>query len=75
MVVNERTREAAENVLEPSLQRDLLNHEGKWVAMTRAELIAVGDRPEEVLALARERGVANPIVYQVPRDGDSTFFF
>jgi hypothetical protein len=75
MVIEERTRDQAERVLEPSLEHELLAHEGRWVAVTRSELVAVGDSADEVIRRASERGVEHPIVYFVPRDGHSSMFF
>jgi hypothetical protein len=75
MVVDELDREEAQNVLDPELQQQLLEYQGRWVAITRTELLGAGDAPEEALRLAAERGVAAPILYFVPRDGDSRMFF
>jgi Family of unknown function (DUF5678) len=76
MVIDNRpTDEATESVLAPRLQQELLAHEGKWVAITKTELLAVGDSPDEVLHGAAERGVKQPILYFVPRDGHSSMFF
>jgi hypothetical protein len=41
--------------LTPKLQRELLNHPGKWVAVSRSRLLAIGDTPAEVLRVAREQ--------------------
>ena len=76
MVVDERLREeVAEEVLAPDLQQELLQHEGRWVAMTRTRLIAVGDSADAVLHEAAAAGFPQPIVYFVPRDGHSSMFF
>ena len=76
MVVDEGTREEIiQYVIAPDLQIELRRHEGKWVAITPTELIGEGDSAEEVIRLASERGIADPILYFVPRDGDTTFFF
>jgi hypothetical protein len=76
MVIDNPTRDEAESsVLAPELQRELLAYSGKWVAMTRTELIAAGDSPDIVLHEADERGIKRPILYFVPRDGKSSLFF
>jgi len=76
MVIDNRTRDEAESsILAPELQRELLAYSGKWVAMTRTELIAAGDTPDIALQEAEKRGFKRPILYFVPRDGKSSLFF
>lgn len=70
MVIDEQAREEAIDVLEPRLQQELLQYEGRWVAITRSDLIAVGDSADEVIRRSADKGVADPIVHFVPRDGD-----
>lgn len=60
--------------IDPGLQKELLDHPGKWVAMTRSDLLAVGDDPGEVIAQAQTKGVASPILYRVPNK-DTLYFF
>jgi hypothetical protein len=43
------------------------NYPGKWIAVQGSELIAVGDKPESVLAEARRKGVKDPLVTGVRR--------
>jgi hypothetical protein len=62
-------------VLSPDLQERLLEHPGKWVAMTKTELLGVGGSPDEVLHLAAEKGEDRPILYFVPPKGPSAMFF
>lgn len=64
-----------EHEFDPELQKELLKHAGKWVAMTREQLLAVGDTAAEALAGAKERGVSMPILYHVPSDRDTFYFF
>lgn len=75
MVIDERPRDEAVDVLEPTLQKKLLEYPGRWVAMTRADVLAVGDSLDEVSQAAAERGVSDPILYFVPRDGRASLFF
>jgi len=72
-----RTRDSTRtpiHVIEPRMQQRLLEHPGKWVAMTRTRIVAVGDSPTEVLRDARLGGLLHPIVYRVPEAGTGYFF-
>jgi hypothetical protein len=64
--------EPLEAEIDPSLQRELHKHPGKWVAMTRHDLLAVGDTPEEALAAA---GIDSPILYRVPTPEEARTFY
>jgi hypothetical protein len=55
-----------------SVQRDLFKHAGRWVAITRDKLVAVGDSPKQVSKKARSEGVDRPIVYKVPRPDEAS---
>jgi hypothetical protein len=66
--------EPLEYELDPTLQNELLEHPGKWVTMTRREIIALGDSASEVLERARSRGYERPILHRVPRPGERTYF-
>ena len=68
-------QEEARDVLDPDLQQQLHEYRGRWVAITRTKLVAVGDNPNEVARKAAELGVAKPIIYFVPRDGNTSMFF
>ena len=69
-----KIEERLEHEIDPSLQRELHKYPGKWVAITRSELIAAGDDPAKVLAKARADGYSAPILYHVPQEGDSAYF-
>ena len=71
----ETLEEPLEHVIDPSLQKELFGHPGKWVSMTRSELIAVGDTPREVLEIAHDKGYTSPILYRVPEDSGTHYFF
>jgi hypothetical protein len=73
MVIDNQPRD--ETVLSTDLQERMLTHAGKWVAMTRTDLLAVGDTPDEVLHEAAEKGEKRPILYFVPPKGDTSMFF
>lgn len=73
-VVRDDEHEAAEYVISPELQDELLKHPGRWVAMDRVRILAVGDDPAVVLAQARQSGNAHPILYRVP-DKNIGYFF
>ena len=53
----------------PALEKELLNYPGKWVAVTRSELISFGDDLGIVLGEAHARGFESPIVWHVPEPG------
>jgi Family of unknown function (DUF5678) len=63
-----------EHELDPSLQDELLTHAGKWVAITRTQLVSVADTPDAAYQRALEAGVDEPILYHVPKGGESYFF-
>lgn len=65
----------AEHELEPQVVEQLAMHRGRWVAMTRSRILAVGDSATEVVVEARRQGVRSPIVHRVPEDGHRTYFF
>lgn len=73
MVVRDRTNRPPQHVIEPALQMELHHHQGRWVAITRDRLLAVGDSPTEVIQSAREKGVHHPMIYRVP--GEQTTIF
>jgi hypothetical protein len=75
MVIDERPAEDLVYEIEPEVQEQLLQHPGKWAALTASEVIAVRDSPTDALAAAREAGVETPILYQIPdtRSGYSYF--
>lgn len=77
MVIAERPtalEQPLEHELDPGVQAELMHHPGKWVALTRSAIVAVGDDIPGVLEAASAAGVDSPILYQVP-SGESTLFF
>lgn len=58
-----------------ALTAELKKHKGKWVAVFQDRLVAVGDSPEEVVKLAQEKHVTDPVVYRVPTRPDRLAFF
>ena len=75
MTVMERDLEQPlEHEIDPKLQEELLKHPGKWVAITRSELLAVSEKAEDAYREAQGKGVAVPILYRVP-DTATTYFF
>lgn len=75
MAVAVRPHGKTANLIAPGLQRELLHHAGQWVAITKTELLGTGATPAEALAAARAKGAQRPMLYRVPRDGDTTYFF
>lgn len=73
MVVRDRTHRPPQYVIEPALQKELHQHQGRWVAITRDRLLAVGESPTEVMLSAREQGVRRPMIYRVPGEQSTTF--
>lgn len=60
--------------ISPELQQELLKHPGKWVAMTRTEIVAIGRSVGDVLLKAKAHGIDDPILYRVPRGQRALFF-
>ena len=60
--------------IEPSVMLETHQHRGKWVALTRKKLVAVGDSSTEVYNLAQKAGVKVPIIYRVPEAGYLHFY-
>ena len=76
MVVDDRTNdEDLVHEIEPSVQDELVKHPGKWASLTRSAIIAIRNTSTEAYAAAREAGIDEPILYQIPdtRAGYSYF--
>jgi hypothetical protein len=58
----------------PELGDELLQHPGKWAAITLTEVIELGDDPSKVLKTARDRGYTDPILYHIP-EASTLYFF
>ena len=67
--------EPLEHEFDPELQRELLQHAGRWVATTRSELVAVGDSPREVHVAALAAGVDLPVIFRVRDDSGRAYFY
>jgi len=67
--------ERLERPIERKVQEELLKHPGKWAAITRTRVIAIGDSSVEVLRVATQKGVRRPILYRIPPDGNITLFY
>lgn len=75
MAMTER-QERLEYELEPKLQRELLKHPGKWAAVTRSRLLAVGKTPKAALRAAkRAHPHASPILHHIPDTRHTAYFF
>ena len=66
--------EPAERVLSEALEEELMLHPGRWVAMTRDRIIALGDSATEVYEAAQAAGEAVPILYYVPEAGIAQYY-
>jgi hypothetical protein len=67
--------EPLELELDPQVQVELAAHPGKWVALTRSEVLAVGDSVAAVLKQAAARGYDSPILMRVPDADPAAFYF
>ena len=67
--------EPLEREFDPELLKELARYRGRWVATTRSRLLADGDSATEVYLAARESGIPVPIVFRVPEDGRTRYFF
>jgi hypothetical protein len=76
MTIAERSdvEERLQFEIDPALQQRLFEHAGKWVALTRSEIIAIADTPSEAFHAAQEAGITDPILYRVPEDKDTVYF-
>ena len=74
MTVAERPK-TEEHQIAPELQEELIAHPGKWVAMTRTELLAIEDSPAKAYQAARKQGVETPILYFVPDNRERTYYY
>lgn len=55
-------------------QKELAKHAGKWIAVSKNKLIAVGDSVNEVMRLAEAKGIQNlPLVTMVPRKDEGPY--
>lgn len=62
-----------EYVIEPALQEELWQHAGRWTAITRSEILAVGNTPTEVYEAAVALGHKTPWLWYVPKPGVSFY--
>ena len=62
-----------EHVIEPALQEELWQHAGRWAAITRSEILAIGDTPAEVYEAAVALGHKTPWLWYVPKPGVSFY--
>jgi hypothetical protein len=53
-------------VIDGALAEELAAYRGRWVAIQDGHVVAAADDLRGVLQHARERGVPDPLVYQVP---------
>jgi hypothetical protein len=70
----EERDEPTQHEIEPALQTLLLAHPGKWAAITRSEIVAIGDDPRRVIEKARAAGVTAPILYRVPSESTTYWY-
>lgn len=48
-------------------RRKLSKHAGKYVAITRAGIVATADNFDDIYSKSKEKGVLNPLVFKVPK--------
>ena len=74
-MVDERPADQrAQRVLSKEVERELLKHPGKWIAMTAEKILAIGDDSVSVYRSAVAAGEPQPILYRVPETGTSYFY-
>lgn len=59
---------------EADLEREIQQHVGKWVAIANAQVVAVGDTVEAVMAAAQELGHEAPTVIRGPLTAAETLY-
>ena len=74
MAIAERETEELQQEITASVQQELLKHPGKWAAITRSEVLAIGNDPRKVVEAARRKGVTSPILYRIP-DASTLYFY
>jgi hypothetical protein len=70
----EHRRFAHPPVISESLAAELDQYHGRWVAIDEGTVVAFGDSVPDALARARERNVADPLVFYVPEHPDRPRF-
>lgn len=67
----------AERLLSHNLERELWFHAGKWVVVTRDELVAVADTPREAFDKAKESrdSLEGLFLHYVPESEGKLYFF
>lgn len=68
-------RQDVVNEIDPVIRDAVFEHPGKWVSMTRTEILAVTDSPEEAYEAAQERGVETPLLYLVPTGETGVYYY
>ena len=63
-----------ERVFSKSVERELLEHPGKWTGVVGDSVVAVGDTPAEVLNIASRAGYTDVLLHRVPEQGMTYFF-
>lgn len=63
-----------ERVFSERVERQLLEHPGKWVGLQNDEIVAVGNSPAETLSLAKKAGFSPVLLHHVPEAGKAYFF-
>jgi hypothetical protein len=67
--------EPIELVLTRDVEKALGKHPGKWAAVTRTQVLAVGDSAEDVLRGAAKLGNKEPILLRVPDTANTIYLF
>jgi hypothetical protein len=62
-------------VIDAALAEELDAYRGRWVAIDDGHVIAAADDVLDVVALARERGVEDPLLFHVPLHPERSAFY
>ena len=63
-----------DRVFSEELEKLLLDHAGRWVAVLGDAIVAVGNDPAEVLGLAAKSRHLDVLLHHVPEHGKAYFF-
>ena len=66
--MTDRPTPQVERLFSERLERELLDHPDKWVAITADHIVAVANTPSEALDAARRAGFEEVLFHHVPSD-------
>ena len=66
--VTDRPTPQVERLFSERLERELLDHPDKWVAIVDEHIVAVANTPSEALDAASQAGLEEVLFHHVPSD-------